>query len=437
MKWRRIIRALAIAVACLTAFAGILYFLTAPKNAKPAKVLTLGGLARKLADDPKTFDAIVDKLGSNGEGFMGSAEKAALQRLFRAQDYEALDRLPRVHLGELAIALRGLAEQRPYVSREEKLAAIVEPLGIPAAGAPLTGQPFQSELGLGITYGDRLDPEKGARFRDSERLTAVIDRLALNGDGVPVYGVSFQGKTATTAASFVGLLAENAHDVEVIDERFAANFGDVERDHEPVATPLWVLTGFKLANGGELALPAVHAQIRILIRGPVVNGDLTFYNTLDIGGGGGGGTIFRSDVTADQPWVGGNIAHRWRGAEAEKAMRVMALLRRATRDKVRAHQIPLDGYFALGACTLAPALVEHALTGKTTIWPMTHDPALFSDDTELDRMVRVLPRDDDALPPDPARLFGSLPWKRIDDVPFPHLIPELRELERSYKGSGS
>jgi hypothetical protein len=96
----------------------------------------------------------------------------------------------------------------------------------------------------------------------------------------------------------------------VIDERLAANFGDIERNGEPVATPLWIATGVKTASGEEIDPPAVHAQLRVHVRGETVNGDVTFYGTLDIAGTGGGGTAFREDVTGDQPWVGGRIAHR-------------------------------------------------------------------------------------------------------------------------------
>src|SRR5262249_3407685 len=156
----------------------------------------------------------------------------------------------------------------------------------------------------------------------------------------------------------------------VRDERLAANFGDLERQGVPVATPLWVDTGRPLRSGVTLHLPVPHIQLVLRVRGPQVAADVTFYSSLDLGDG-NGGTLFRPDVTGDQPWVGGVLAREYHGAQAREAVRLMGLLRRLAAEKVVRDGLPLDGYFALGVCTLAPALVEQALTGETTVWPLT------------------------------------------------------------------
>jgi len=357
--------------------------------------------------------------------------------LFRAADYDALDRLPRLHIGELALALEAFAGQRPYWSIPDNRKEAISPLGIPTSLEPPAGEPYLYDLGIGLKYGDRMDPAKAKRFHDSERVAMLLDRLARNEtrENAPIFSVRIESKTATSPASLATILAGSGHTIEVIDERFAANFGDIEKDLEPVATPLWVGTGWTLANGKELDVPAVHAQLRLQIRGPVVNADVTLFNSLDILGSGGGGTLFRADVTKDQPWVGNRVAHRYEGQQAIRAVRVMGLLRRAAAEKVAEHKLPLEGYFALGVCTLAPALVELDLTGKTTLWPMTHDPKLFDGDSEIDRLVRGLPADLGAPKPDKERLFGSIPWTRLEDVPFPHLQAALKELGFPNTGS--
>ena len=81
-------------------------------------------------------------------------------------------------------------------------------------------------------------------------------------------------------------------------------------------------------------------------------------------------------------------------------------------------------------CTLAPAVVEQAVTGKTTLWPLTHDPSLFDGDGELDQLVRALPHDgrDGSVPTD-ERLRGSIPWRTADAVPFKFLARELGSLK--------
>src|SRR6185369_12252868 len=116
---------------------------------------------------------------------------------------------------------------------------------------------------------------------------------------------------------------------------------------------LWVETRVYF-NNQELVIPVPHIQVTLEIRGPRVNADASLYNSLDLDGSGDGGTRFRADVTLDQPWVGGLVAHRYEGAQAIEAVRVMGRLRRFADDKLRATPLPIDGYFALGVCTLAP-----------------------------------------------------------------------------------
>jgi hypothetical protein len=114
----------------------------------------------------------------------------------------------------------------------------------------------------------------------------------------------------------------------------------------------------------------------------------------------------------------------------------MLLMRKGLDEKVHAKGLPLDGYFSLGVCTLAPAVVEQALFGRTTLWPLTHDPKYFDADTELDALVRALPFDgrDDKVPDD-VRLKGALPWRTLREVPFPQLARQLRTLKLLEDGS--
>ena len=61
-----------------------------------------------------------------------------------------------------------------------------------------------------------------------------------------------------------------------------------------------------------------------------------------------------------------------------------------------------------------------------TVWPLTHDPALFDGDGELDVVVRALPHDGRGAPvPGDDRLKASVPWATLKDVPFPHLRAKL------------
>lgn len=393
------------------------------QEAREARQLTLGGVARELATEKQTFDVVLSRLGAGAGSFglLSEPQKALLASLFTLGDYSALDRQPQLTLAQLRAGLEELAARRgPVPEAAERAVAQVEPLGLPASTAALTGEPYLKDIGLGFLWGDRLHPGKAAHAGDAQRLAAVLDGVAL-GTVELALPVDAGPARVTTIDGLLDVLERSGHVLEVRDERLLANFGDLERTGRPVATPLWAATGLR-DEEGEVFLPVPHAQLVLEVRGPWASGQVTFYPSLDLAGDGSGGARFRADVTADQPWCGLRVAHRYTGAEARRAVALMALMRRGLDDKVRARKLALDGYFALGVCTLAPAVVEQALTGATTLWPLTHDPALFGGDDELDRLVRALPSDGRGGPPPSAeRLRGAVPFAQASLAPFPEL----------------
>ncbi|MBI3269725.1 MAG: hypothetical protein HYZ53_11935 [Planctomycetes bacterium] len=403
----------------------------APATAQPAAsnggLYTLGDLARDLSHEPGAFEAALERLGggTTAVGSLSPEAREKIRALAASGDYRALDRQPRLTLEELGVAIRGMGARRGP-SPETPLPApgtrVIENLGIPTHAVPPTGEPYLKEMGYGLAHGDRIDPERAARFGDSERLATVLDRLSMNRPGEPAaFSVRYRGENFRTPEGLIRAFQRHGHTVTIQDERMAANFGDLWKDGKPVATPLWVRTGRKVGDGtdDELVLPVPHAHLAVKVRGPEVNADTTLYNGLDLAGTGGGGTRFRADLTSDQPWVGGRVANTYEGKDAVKAMRLMGQLRRTTDEKVRANHLPLDGYHALGVCTLTPAILEKALRGRTTLWPLTQDPSLFQGDGEIDRIVRSLPVDGRGGPPaTDDRLLGALPWSDRASIPF-------------------
>lgn len=387
---------------------------------------TLGSLARELAQEKQTYDIVVNALGgvAGAFGVITEEHKSFLRAAFSRGEYEVLDQQPQLTLQMLSQALQLLASKRPVPeSPPQRPEPRTEALGLPTGKPGLTGQPYVKDLGNDFKWGDELDPKKAARAADSQRLADVLEGVALGWLSVEGFDMS------RFPASFVETLTAQGHSIEVVDQRLAANFGDLERRGIPVATPLWVITG-KRTNGQPLMLPVPHAQLVLRIEGPKVNADVTFYPSLDLAGDGSGGARFRADVTADQAWTGGWLAHTYVKEQAVRALELMLLMRRELEAKVYAKKVPLDGYFELGVCTLAPAVVEQALGGKTTLWPLTQDPALFDGAGELDAIVRALPHDgrDESVPSD-ERLKGSVPWKSPKDVPYKFLVRELTELK--------
>lgn len=376
-----------------------------------APFLTLGALAKKLATEKQTFDRVLDTLGLS-RGLVTELQLAAMRKAFAVGDFSALDEQPQVTLGQLREGLGLLGTQRGYTDPNPVRDGGFSTLGLPTGQSGPTAEPYLADIGLGLKRGDRLNSQKAKYGADSERLAQQLEVLALGAGSV---------EDVTSPEALLERLRERGATVEVLDERLAANFGDLEHEGKAVATPLWVATGRFDKEGRPLLLPVPHAQLVLVVSGPF-DARVTFYPALDLAGTGGGGLHFRADVTADQPWCGGRVVHRYRQEQALEAVRLMAALRRAYDEKVRAAKLPLDGYFALGVCTLAPALVEQALTKKTSLWPLTHDPAHFTGESEVDRLVRALPADaHQAPPPDDERVRGSLPWE-----PNAVVLPSLR-----------
>src|SRR5262249_19237112 len=154
-------------------------------------------------------------------------------------------RHPRVSIAALRSAVAAFgARVGPPKSPPPLSPAKREPLGMPTGASPPEGEPYFSPLSFGLGHGDRIDREKASRFRDSERLATMLARLALNiVERSPPYEVDLGSSVAASPEALVRALAASGHTCVVRDERFAANFGDLEKDGVPVATPLWIETG--------------------------------------------------------------------------------------------------------------------------------------------------------------------------------------------------
>ena len=95
----------------------LLFWATRPAAVRPRqdpRFLTLGELAADLARDPKTFDAVLEKIGAGrtSVGLVGDTQRAVMRRLFESADYAGLDRQPRVTLALLRRGLDLLAKRR-------------------------------------------------------------------------------------------------------------------------------------------------------------------------------------------------------------------------------------------------------------------------------------------------------------------------------------
>jgi hypothetical protein len=182
-------------------------------------------------------------------------------------------------------------------------------------------------------------------------------------------------------------------------------------------------------QGRKLRVPVSRSQHEIRVEGPLVNAALSFYFGID------GKTEFRPIVTRDQSWTLGRVARTYRGDPMLEVIRLAGTII-ATYDTVQAAHpgLPFGGYFALGVCNDANALIELAMQGETTLYPLTRDPSLFPADTEVGKLAGRAPVDGRfGEPTDVRRVLTTLPVNNLADLPLPGLRRDLEVVSAAYR----
>ena len=404
----------------------------------------------ELSQNPDFVEALYKRLGRDPKagGILGPDEIKRLRELILGKNFEALDSFPGMTIPGMGRAVRLAAaamdqsgdkavpppEVAKGATEAATGAAVEEELGIPAAGEPPAPDAYLRSLGFGLENGDRIDPVLAVRYADGLRLSEVLNRLSMNSpDSGARYRIVLGGRPVDTPSALMEALTTSGHDLEVRDSRYFANFGDLIYHGRDVLTPFWIDTGLQVpGTDRSLLVPVSHSQHEFIVRGPVVNADLSFYFGID------GEAVFRPSVTRDQAWVMGKVAHRYRGAEALEVTRLTGSIVRAYSDiKQRHPDLPFGGYYALGVCNDVNAMIELKMQGETTLFPLTLDPQFFTGGGEVDRLAQRLPLDNGrGAKPEPRRILGSIPVADLSMLPLPTLRKDLETVSSAWE-SGS
>jgi hypothetical protein len=211
--------------------------------------------------------------------------------------------------------------------------------------------------------------------------------------------------------------------VVVSDARYFANFGHFHYKGQDVMMPFWVNSQIAIpGTKRSLLVPVSHAEYEWEIRGPKVNADVSYYFGID------GKAEFRTMDTLDQPWVLGRHAHEYRDTDAVEVTRLVGKMVLAYAHQHLARpDLPFGGYYPLGVCQDSIAAIEKKMTGDATLFPNTAESSLFDDprDAEINAMIQAIPKDRNGLPPEPERIFGSLPTTDFDAITIPGLTADL------------
>jgi hypothetical protein len=423
-----------------------------PESPMPPNTILLSSMMRELSAQPGFTEAFLREVQDNPDGKRGPALLTPdlvdeLRRRILGRNWEGLDRFPGWTMRALNPAVR-VVSHSVHPSSTFNVAEFLD-LGDyaldreqtvdfdqPSEFRPFTTQGIVTQLGDGVQRGDgpnQLAPE----HPESQRLADALNRLAGSAlDGAKPFTATFNNQSATSPQALIEALIASGYTVTVVDARYFANFGHLHYKGMEVMMPFWINSGYAVPSTGgpfdwgarPLLVPVSHAEYEWQIRGPKMNADVSYYFGID------GKSEWRTMDTLDQAWVLKRAAHTYTGAQAVEVTRLAGLLTVAyMHQHQRRPDLAFGGYYPLGVCQDGIAAIEHHMTGKTTLFPNTADISLFDDprDAEVNALLAAIPKDRSGAPPDPERVFGSLPAgpganNGFDAVTVPGLSKDLQ-----------
>jgi len=413
--------------------------------AMPPNTVALSQMMSELSAQPGFTEQLLDYLNKGGKNGAYLTPKLfdTLRAMILGKDWNGLDRFPgwtihhvtqTVDIGSRLVKtdnqpydVAAGVNIGPYNLKQPQTESLDVPSDRPEFKADVT------PLLAGVTHGDGPDPKIAPMHSESARLAEAMNRLSLNGyrETAP-FTVTLQEHTARTPQELVQALVATGHTVTVVDARYFANFGHFHYNGKDVEMPFFLDSLLLVPRDHwwkpkrRLLIPVAHAEYEWLISGPKINANVAFYFGID------GRAEFRTNDEQNQPWVMGRHAHEYNGADAVEVTRLTGNMLRAYAYLHAAHaQLPFGGYYTLGVCQDVVNAIEFKMTGKTTLFPSTAQTELFRDqpDAEITKLMEAVPKDTGGAPPDPARIFGSLPTTDYATL----TVPGLRDdVQRTY-----
>ncbi len=437
-----------------------------PTGEMPPNTIPLSQMMQQISSQPGFTEAFLSEINGGkrkaGPAYLTPELVDTLRKLILGKDWQGLDRFPGWTMARInptvrvvghfsgkdekvdSLATAGGAPSSPEESRKSLATYLdVGPYAFEKGGTLIdfrqtsafpafTTEGLVSSLGDGVTRGDGPSP-LASEHPQSEQLADALNRLAANGlSGVANANAFWNDeRIPSTPQQLIDDIQQTGNTVTVTDTRYFANFGHLHFNGQDVMMPFWVDSQLVVPTPPgtperPLLVPVSHAEYEWHIRGPLLNADVSFYFGID------GKAEFRTMDQLDQAWVMKRDAHTYTGADAVEVTRLAgAMVQTYARLHQRYPKIPFGGYYAFGVCQDVVAAIELKMTGKTTLFPNTADAAFFTDprDSEINDLIRRIPKDRDGKPPSPDRVFGSLPVGSSDaelaTVTIPGLAPDL------------
>lgn len=298
-------------------------------------------------------------------------------------------------------------------------------------------QPKMKELAPGLFQGDLPGTTPDAQLKSNVLTAEVFQRLSENSgkaDGAK-FSVNYGDSTFTRLDNFLDALKKDGHEVSVSFEQRVANFSNLKTvvpgSNPPkfldVPAPLLIKTGIHDANGAEAVVPAVHAEMVVHIRkgadtkGPGVDADIKFYQGIS------GTGFFPVGSSAEPAWCGKAKNGELTGDAAMKAVSLAGLFTDVVQDAAKSLNLYMGGYGITGVCNDSVAVIQQAMTGSTTMYPLLMRDSVLTQ--ELDKRlsdgvrrddpayrsllesIKALPSDTEMTPTTQKRALSALPWE--------------------------
>jgi hypothetical protein len=290
------------------------------------------------------------------------------------------------------------------------------------------------EIAPGLSRGDLKSSLPDAQAKANIVLAETLDRLAGNAQCAPdqQFSVRYRGHAYTKLPNFLAALERAGHKVDVEVSHRVANFAALHATAPDgtlldVPAPLMVRTGVKDAQGREAVVPAVHSELVIRVtpgpdaKEPRLEAACKWYQGVSATG------FFPVDLFETPAWAGAAVPDRFSGKEALKAVRMAGILSDVINHAARDQALQASGYGITGVCNDSVAIIQHALTGRVTGYPLlmrdeTLAPEIAKrlgdqarwDDADLRairRSIAAVPSDVQANATSGARALASIPWE--------------------------
>ncbi len=306
----------------------------------------------------------------------------------KAPDYQTVFDQPEAFLDKLQFtmeqidvgrkaALKIVADINPPNERDYQLPHVFD-----YAKAPQTTVTFPpndpKEIAKGVYTGSIRNPKASdALIKNNTIFAEVIERLATNtkAEDVERFAVVYEGKKYESLKVFLEALVANGHEVTALVHHSVANFISLyatgpDGQRHSVAAPGFERTGVKDAQGNEAVLPFLHSEIVFSVRpgsrteGLGIDASTAYFQGIPKTG------FYCNECTDAHPWAGSLVSDTLKGADALKALVLAGYFTDIARSVAKKLDLAWDAYGATGVCNDSVAIVQQAVRGRVTSYPL-------------------------------------------------------------------